>query len=977
MHTLSGVACSGTATVAGWIDWNRDGAFGAAERSAPVACDGSVDLVWTVPDDVRPALDAPTYLRLRIASDASELASASGVALSGEAEDYALRVAVPTISVTKSLPERAEGDDQFAVVLSRGDELARATTAGSGTSATTGAVVVEPGDGYRITDVPVSADLADYVPSIACTDASGGQVAVTGAAPEWTLPALDADDQVSCTVTNTLARPSVLLTKSASAVADVDGNGPDAGDEVEYSFTVTNTGNVVLDPVVVSDPTAGPVTCPPGPLAPGRSVVCGPVTHTLTQAEVNAGTLVNTATATGTPPSGRPVTSTDSTTTAIPVRRALELVKSAGELVDLDGNGPDAGDTVVFSFRVTNTGNVPLDPVVVDDPVVGPVACPTGPLVPGDSFDCASVTRALTQAEIDAGALRNTATATGTAPDGGTATSTDHTSTVVVAAPSVSLAKSPSAVSDVDGNGPDAGDTITYSFLVTNTGNVTLDPVTVTDSRVGPVTCAPGPLAPASTRECTAAPYTLTQADVDAGEVENSAEARGTSPSGQVVTATDTVTTPVAATPSIGIVKTASAVSDVDGDGHDAGDTISYAFTVTNTGPVTLTSVTVTDDRLGVVSCPEGPLAPGASVECTAPAYVLKQKDVDAGKVDNQATASGLPPSLVPVIATDTATVAVVRTPSIGLVKAAGPITDTDANGPDAGDTVTYAFTATNTGNVTLNPVTVSDAHLDPVTCPPGPLAPGASVDCTAAPYTLTQNDVDTGQVPNTATATGVSPTGPVTADDSDVVAIPTIRDIALDKTAGPLVDTDANGPDAGDTITFAFRVTNTGNVTLDPVEVTDPLAGQVTCPAGPLAPGASFDCTAAPYTLTQPDVDAAEVRNTATATGTDPSGEPVSDTDSTRTLINPEGAITLTKTPDAPDAPSAGDTVPYRLTVTNSGAVTLRDITVTDPMLGEVTCPTTPWPPARRWTARPPRTPSPRPTSTRARSTTPRWPQA
>ncbi|MEZ5191693.1 MAG: hypothetical protein R2734_03690 [Nocardioides sp.] len=52
---------------------------------------------------------------------------------------------------------------------------------------------------------------------------------------------------------------------------------------------MTNTGNVTLDPVTVDDPTVGPVTCPVGPLAPGDSVTCGPVTYTLTQADVDAG----------------------------------------------------------------------------------------------------------------------------------------------------------------------------------------------------------------------------------------------------------------------------------------------------------------------------------------------------------------------------------------------------------------------------------------------------------------------------------------------------------------------------------------------------------------------------------------------------------------------------------------------------------------------------------------------------------------
>ncbi|MGW5052635.1 CshA/CshB family fibrillar adhesin-related protein [Actinokineospora sp. NPDC004072] len=951
-YALTGVACSGTATVAGWIDWNHDGDFDAGEGSAPVPCDGSVDLSWTVPADVQPALAEPTFLRLRIAADAAEVRAPTGVARSGEVEDYALRVAVPTITVVKSLPGRVDGDDQFTVAVTRdGSPVASATTTGEQTSATAGPVAVQPGGGYRITDTAgPGTNPADYVPSIACVETlTGRAVTPSGAYPEWVLPAVDADDQVRCTVVNTLARPSILLVKDAGPLTDVDGDGPDAGDTVEFTFTVTNSGNVPLDPVAVVDSKVGPVPCPDGPLAPRESIVCGPVAYPTTQADVDAGTVANTATATGTAPSGAEVTSTDSTTTPIPVRRAILLDKAVGAVSDADGNGPDAGDTLTFTYAVTNTGNVSLDPVVVDDPVVGPVTCPAGPLAPGVTIACDPVTRPLTQAEVDAGVLANTATATGTAPDGGTATSTDHTTTSIAAVPALSLAKAASAVSDGDGNGPDPGDTIAYTFTVTNTGNVTLDPVVVDDPTVGPVTCPSGPLAPGDSVVCTATPFSLDQADVDAGEVVNTAQARGTAPSGQEVTDEDTVRVPVAAEPSIGIVKVGSAVSDGDGNGHDVGDTIAYTFTVTNTGNVTLDPVAVDDPTVGPVTCPGGALAPGASIECMAAPYPLTQADVDAGEVVNTATATGQPPSGGPVTATDTATVAIVRAPLIGLTKAVSAISDLDGNGLDAGDAVTYSFTVTNTGNVTLNPVTVDDPTVGPVTCPAGPLAPGASIGCTAALHPLTQADVDAGQVANTATASGTDPTGAVvTAEDSATVPIPVVRDILLDKTASAVRDLDGNGPDTGDTITFGFAVTNTGNVTLNPVTVDDPTVGPVTCPGGPLAPGASIECTAAPYSLTQADVDAGAVTNTATATGIDPSGAPVSSSDTTRTLIDSAGAIHLVKTVGAVadtdgNGADAGDTVSYTLVVTNTGPVVLHAITVVDPMLGEVTCPAGP----------------------------------
>jgi hypothetical protein len=80
---------------------------------------------------------------------------------------------------------------------------------------------------------------------------------------------------------------------------------------------------------------------------------------------------------------------------------------------------------------------------------------------------------------------------------------------------------------------------------------------------------------------------------------------------------------------------------------HAAGDTVSYGFTVTNPGTVSLHDVAVTEKEfsgsgtLSAINCPGTTLAPHASLVCTATYRVTKQ-DVAAGVITNTAVATGV-----------------------------------------------------------------------------------------------------------------------------------------------------------------------------------------------------------------------------------------------------------------------------------------------------------------------------------------------
>ncbi|MFE7639601.1 hypothetical protein ACFU7Z_36790 [Kitasatospora sp. NPDC057518] len=699
----------------------------------------------------------------------------------------------PTLTLQKDIvgrfAESTTSNDQFTLEITGGGitQGNTATTTGTSTgvqSPPAGPVIALSGTTYTLTETAASGSLSDYTTTYDCVDTANGNAPITSGSGVTTFnlpfPATVEDKNspmVLCTFTNTPvpATPALTIAKSASptTVSAV-------GQVVDYSFLVTNTGNVTLTDVTVNETafsgSGGPLVaaCPPGAasLAPGASVTCM-ASYTVTQADIDRGKVTNTATATGTPPSGPPVTSppSNATVTATPTP-ALTIVKSV-DATDLTA----AGQVLHYMYLVTNTGNVTLANVTVNETAFSGsgtppvVTCPpaAASLAPGASVTC-TASYTVTQADIDRGKITNTATATGTPPSGPPVTSPPSSTSVPnTPEPALTIVKSasPTTVSAV-------GQVVDYSFLVTNTGNVTLTNVTVNETAFSGsgtppvVTCPPAAasLAPGTSVTCTAS-YTVTQSDLRSGKITDTATATGTPPSGPPVTSPpSTVTVTVTPAPALTVVKSVDATALTG-----VGQVLHYAYLVTNTGNVTLTNVTVNETAFSgsgappVVTCPPGAasLAPGASVTCTAE-YTVTQADLNAGSITNTATATGTPPSGPPVTSPPSSTtVPNTPEPALTIAKSASPTTVSAV-----GQTVDYAYLVTNTGNVTLTDVTVNEtafsgAGTPPVvTCPAGAasLAPGVSVTCTAA-YTVTQADIDRGKVTNTATATGTPPSGP------------------------------------------------------------------------------------------------------------------------------------------------------------------------------------------------------------------------
>lgn len=205
-----------------------------------------------------------------------------------------------------------------------------------------------------------------------------------------------------------------------------------------------------------------------------------------------------------------------------------------------------------------------------------------------------------------------------------------------------------------------------------------------------------------------------------------------------------------------------------------------------------------------------------------------------------------------------------------------GTSVDVDGNGfMNVGDKITYTFTVKNIGDVTLTNVTIDDPKVTVIGGPIESLEPGESDSTTfSAEYILTQEDIDFGSFTNTATATGNFNGNEVDGTDDDVQIFPLIGRLSVEKTA---VEESFSAVD--DVVNYIIKVTNTGNIELFNILVTDPLTGfEATIPS--LMPGevATFETS---YVIQLSDVMAGAVENVVFVTSEDPDGNNINVEDS------------------------------------------------------------------------------------------------
>ena len=768
-----------------------------------------------------------------------------------------------------------------------------------------------------------------------------------------------------------LETPEITIFQEGAAISlkkDVDRSeieNAKPGDVLKYSFRIKNTGRLTLHDVALADKlqvsnlsidwsASTDDSTGEGVLAPDEAVTAS-AAYELTMEDINAGLVINTASASGLDPKDNKVSDKDDAKTTLDAEASISLSKKADPNKMTD---PSAGDIISYDFVITNTGNTALrDIAFQDDHELIDLAwnkeLAGTELAIGEKIEGHASYR-LRTGDIDAGSVVNKASVTAIGGNGKTVSDQAEDTTIIDTAPAIQLKKTtPKAVlSDVR-----AGDTVIWNFELKNTGRTTLKNVQITDHLAGvsEITydwegssdsgTGNGQLSPGETVTATAT-YMLTAEDIIAKEVTNNATGKGTDPKGTEVTSDASAKVKIKFDPELKIEKTADTL---DYTGAKAGDVITYTLSLTNTGNVDLTDVELVDLKEGVVvreyiwPTQEGFLAAGETVTANAE-YVLTQEDIDVTILENEASGKGKAPDGTWVSAQIPNIITKELNPEITLVK------DVDINEiaeAKAGDVLAYTVTVTNTGDDTLHNVVLTDSMeevLSDITYDRETevLAPSESFVMTAK-YTVTQEDINKGIVINTAEVTAKDPKDTeVSSNDEVETKLGQVASCAVTKEASVTKISSAEAK-PGFEIRYDFTASNTGNSTLTDVTFTDELLESAEtaitwdwADEGILLPGQTINGHAV-YTLTQDDISAGKVMNIIIMNAKDPKGNPVEPARAEAvTIVEKTASHTVVKTADKEllEKAKAGDVISYTMIYKNTGNVVLKDISFTDEML-------------------------------------------
>ena len=843
-------------------------------------------------------------------SDASTSAVATGTTaptgapFSSAPDAAAVDVIAPALSIEKTAStDGVCPGNELVTVLSGAQVTTCYAVTNTGDTAVSGVVIDDAGTLVAVGDLGPgqSASGVAVVTATADTDtpatASGTTVA-TGS------PVSSSPDDAAIDV----VAPALSIQKTASS----DGSCPGselvtvlAGSSVAYCYVVTNTGDVAVSGITLTD---NGTTISIGDLAAGESGNAT-TTSTANADESTLATAVGIATALGTtvesPPDGAAVQV---------VAPALSIQKTAST----DGTCPGSelvtvlvGAQVTTCYAVTNTGDTAIGSVVVDD---DGVTIAIGDLDAGQSSTVSAVVIA-TVDTLTAATASGTTTATGTS-----VSSPPDAAGIDVLSPALSIAKTAST----DGTCPGSelvtvlsGAQVTYCYAVTNTGDTAVSGIVVNDNGA---TVTLGDLLPG--QSSTGSATVIATVDTStAATASGTTTVTGTS----VSSAPDSAAVDVIA-PALAIQKTVSVGGACPGTESVtvlSGVQVTYCYAVTNTGDTPVGNVVITDDGQTIAI---GTLGVGQSGGGTV--VVTSVADTSTlATASGSTTATGTSVSSAP----DGAAIDVI-TPALSIattVATNGACPGQEVVNVLAGTAVTWCYTVTNTGDAQVTSLVVTDNQYGIVPGSIPALNPGQSA-------TLSLNVSASADITVTASASGTVPvTGSSVQSPQDPAVVNVVSpEVDIDVTVstnGTCPGADSVTVPAGVNVVHCYTVTNNGDDTLTDVVVSDP-NGNVIATLPSLDSGESSTIAGTP-TPVQGDATI-----TGTATGTDAYGFPVTDTDTAlvdalfaKVAIQKTVSVNGTCPGSELVTVLSGTQVTTCYLVTNAGDTALTGITVND----------------------------------------------
>ncbi|MFK4168748.1 SBBP repeat-containing protein [Paenibacillus lautus] len=576
------------------------------------------------------------------------------------------------------------------------------------------------------------------------------------------------EPEVVGTVVEVLAVPRLTLTKTA------DRTHVPPGETVTFTITLSNSGNVAITNIAVTDDLTGFSTIVPLLEVGQTELLQVPF---LVPLETPPQTFINTATAVS--------------NQTEPVSASAEITVSARPLLGVSKSPPSTtvtpGQTFTYTVILSNIGNVTLTNIHVTDPLLGldqtiatigvgetlelviPFTVPAGTPIGSDIVNLITVT------SVEAGTQQ-------------------VESTVTVASAGLALSKQPSRAFAAP------GETVTFTLTVVNLLAIPQTNVVLSDPLLGiSETVA---VLPANGTITRTGAFTVPAGAANGSVITNVF----TASSDQTLVQETTAEVVVRAVP--GAQTTLEVVKLPDRNEAAPGDTVHYTVQVTNTGTNPATNVVVRDSLTGTVATIPV-IAPGETAVVTF-AFIVPAATVTGTVIANRASVTWAeqPPGSQPVQSEARVRVAVPVVPPQLTVQ----VTPSTAN---PGETVTKTITITNVANQTITNVRVTDTLVGFRTVIPS-LAPGEQRVFTL-PFTVPAGAIGGMVFRNTVTIFSDQ-----TSPQQETVSILTasLANAELIHT----VDRSEGRP--GETVFFTIIARNTGNVPLINVILTAPLLG-------------------------------------------------------------------------------------------------------------------------------------------------------